>query len=84
MTGVLYRQFALTIAVSVCLSAFVALTLTPALCAMMLKQHTEKDDEGVLGRFFVKFNNWFERMKRGYVGIVAKFIRHSRWPSSSC
>lgn len=78
MTGVLYRQFALTIAVSVCLSAFVALTLTPALCAMMLKKHTEKDDEGVLGRFFVKFNEWFERMKRGYVGIVAKFIRHSR------
>ena len=78
MTGVLYRQFALTIAVSVCLSAFVALTLTPALCAMMLKKHTEKDDEGVLGRFFVKFNEWFERMKRGYVGIGAKFIRHSR------
>ncbi|HBQ29572.1 MAG TPA: hydrophobe/amphiphile efflux-1 family RND transporter, partial [Mitsuokella multacida] len=78
VTGVLYKQFALTIAVSVCLSAFVALTLTPALCAMMLKKHTEKDDEGVLGRFFVKFNEWFERMKRGYVGIVAKFIRHSR------
>ena len=78
MTGVLYKQFALTIAVSVCLSAFVALTLTPALCAMMLKKHTEKDDEGVLGRFFVKFNNWFERMKRGYVGVVAKFIRHTR------
>lgn len=78
MTGVLYKQFALTIAVSVCLSAFVALTLTPALCAMLLKKHTAKDDEGVLGRFFVKFNNWFERTKRDYVGVVAKFIRHSR------
>ncbi|XOQ26731.1 MAG: Efflux pump membrane transporter BepE [Mitsuokella multacida] len=78
MTGVLYKQFALTIAVSVCLSAFVALTLTPALCAMMLKKHTDKDDEGALGRFFVKFNNWFDRTKRGYVGVVAKFIRHSR------
>ena len=78
MTGVLYKQFALTIAVSVCLSAFVALTLTPALCAMMLKKHTDKDDEGALGRFFVKFNNWFDRTKRSYVGVVAKFIRHSR------
>ena len=42
MTGVLYRQFALTIAVSMALSAFVALTLTPALCAMMLKPHKEE------------------------------------------
>ena len=78
MTGVLYKQFALTIAVSMALSAFVALTLTPALCAMILKRHEEKDDEGVLGRFFVKFNNWFERTKRGYMGIVAKFIRRTR------
>lgn len=78
MTGVLYKQFALTIAVSVCLSAFVALTLTPALCAMMLKQHTEEDEKGVLGRFFAGFNRWFERTKLGYVGIVAKFIRHTR------
>ncbi len=78
MTGVLYKQFALTIAVSMALSAFVALTLTPALCAMILKRHEEKDDEGALGRFFVKFNNWFERTKRGYMGIVAKFIRRTR------
>ena len=78
MMGVLYKQFALTIAVSVCLSAFVALTLTPALCAMMLKKHTEEDEGGVLGRFFAGFNRWFERTKLGYVGIVAKFIRHTR------
>ena len=78
MTGILYRQFALTIAVSMALSAFVALTLTPALCAMILKRHEAKDDEGVLGQFFVKFNNWFERTKRGYMGVVAKFIRRTR------
>lgn len=78
MTGVLYKQFALTIAISMALSAFVALTLTPALCAMILKKHEPKDDEGVLGRFFVRFNNWFERTKRGYMGIVAKFIRRTR------
>ena len=78
MTGVLYKQFALTIAISMALSAFVALTLTPALCAMILKKHEPKDDEGALGRFFVRFNNWFERTKRGYMGIVAKFIRRTR------
>ena len=78
MTGILYRQFALTIAVSMALSAFVALTLTPALCAMILKRHEPKDDEGVLGRFFKRFNDWFERTKRGYMGVVAKFIRRTR------
>ena len=59
MMGVLYKQFALTIAISMALSAFVALSLTPALCAMILKPHTAKDDEGFLGRFFQKFNNGF-------------------------
>lgn len=78
MTGILYRQFALTIAVSMALSAFVALTLTPALCAMILKRHEPKDDEGLLGRAFKRFNDWFESMKRGYMGVVAKFIRRTR------
>lgn len=78
MTGVLYKQFALTIAISMALSAFVALTLTPALCAMILKRHEPKDDEGRLGHFFTWFNNWFEDTKRGYMGVVARFIRHTR------
>ena len=78
MTGILYRQFALTIAVSMALSAFVALTLTPALCAMILKRHEPKDDEGILGRAFKRFNDWFESTKRGYMGVVAKFIRRTR------
>lgn len=78
MMGVLYRQFALTIAISMALSAFVALTLTPALCAMILKPHSREEQTGILDRFFTAFNNWFERTKSGYLGIVAKFIRHSR------
>ena len=78
MMGVLYKQFALTIAIAMALSAFVALTLTPALCAMILKPHDKKDDEGILGRFFTGFNSWFDRTKRGYMGVVAQFIRHSR------
>lgn len=78
MTGVLYKQFALTIAISMGLSAFVALTLTPALCALILKRHDPKDDEGKLGHFFKWFNNWFDTTRRGYMGIVVRFIRHTR------
>ncbi|HCB92671.1 MAG TPA: hydrophobe/amphiphile efflux-1 family RND transporter [Selenomonas sp.] len=79
MMGVLYRQFALTIAVSMGLSAFVALTLTPALCAMILRP---KDPNakltGILDRFFTAFNNWFDRTKSGYMHIVAKSIGQSK------
>lgn len=78
MMGVLYKQFALTIAISMALSAFVALTLTPALCAMILKPHEKGGKEGLLDRFFTAFNNWFDRMKNGYMGIVARFIGHAR------
>ncbi len=78
MMGVLYRQFALTIAISMALSAFVALTLTPALCAMILKPHSGEGRTGLLDRFFTAFNDWFERTKHGYLGIVARCIRHSR------
>ncbi len=76
MMGVLYRQFALTIAISMALSAFVALTLTPALCATILKPHTKEDDEGLLGRFFVKFNNGFNKARIKYQGVVGWFIGH--------
>ena len=76
--GVLYKQFALTIAIAMALSAFVALTLTPALCAMMLKPKKESDSEGVLDRFFAWFNRVFDRTRKGYVGIVSRFIRKSR------
>ena len=78
MTGILYRQFALTIAVSMGLSAFVALTLTPALCAMILKPH-EQGKKNFFSRFFDAFNNWFERTKNGYVGIVAKVISGTKF-----
>ena len=77
MTGVLYKQFALTIAISMGLSAFIALTLTPALCAMILKPHDPNAKKGILDKAFGAFNNWFERTKNGYVKIVAKFIKRS-------
>ena len=76
--GVLYKQFALTIAIAMALSAFVALTLTPALCALMLKPKKESNSEGVLDRFFAWFNRVFDRTRKGYVGIVSRFIRKAR------
>ena len=78
MMGVLYRQFALTIAISMGLSAFVALTLTPALCAMILKPKDPNKKLGLFDRFFNGFNNWFDRMKNSYVGTVATFIKRSQ------
>jgi len=78
MMGVLYRQFALTIAISMGLSAFVALTLTPALCAMILKPKDPKKKQGIFDKFFNGFNNWFDRTKNSYVGIVAAFIKRSK------
>ncbi|SHE39444.1 efflux RND transporter permease subunit [Schwartzia succinivorans] len=71
MMGVLYRQFALTIAVSVMLSAFVALTLTPALCATMLKPHQENEEKGRIDKFFDSFNVWFEKITKRYLGGVS-------------
>ena len=78
MMGVLYRQFALTIAVSMALSAFVALTLTPALCAMILKPHDPMAKKNFLERGFDAFNNWFDRTKNKYVRSVAKLIGLSK------
>ena len=78
MMGVLYRQFALTIAISMGLSAFVALTLTPALCAMILKPKDPNKKQGLFDKFFNAFNNWFDRTKNSYVNIVAAFIKRSK------
>ncbi|HXZ24935.1 MAG TPA: multidrug efflux RND transporter permease subunit [Nitrospiria bacterium] len=73
ITGRLNQQFAMTIAISVLISAFNALTLSPALSAMLLRPRTES--KGWLGRLFGGFNRWFERMTQGYVGISHLFIR---------
>jgi hydrophobe/amphiphile efflux-1 (HAE1) family protein len=75
ITGVLYRQFAVTVAVSTLLSAFVALSLTPALCTMLLKPR-RRDSRTPLTRFFGAFNRGFDRMLGGYTNIVGAAIRH--------
>ncbi len=75
ITGQLYQQFAITIAVSVILSAFNALTLSPALAALLLKPKTET--RGPLGAFFRWFNNFFGRATNGYVSTCHLLIRKS-------
>lgn len=76
IVGRLYQQFAITIAVSVLLSAFVALSLTPALSMLMLKPTaTLKEKKNFLDRFFDKFNDWFAKVTRGYTKSVGRWIR---------
>lgn len=66
MVGQLYQQFAITIAVSVLLSAFIALSLTPALCSLMLTPMNLTEDSRGLNKFFFKFNGWFARVTNRY------------------
>lgn len=71
--GVFYRQFSLTLAISIVISGVNALTLTPALCAILLKPHAHSEKEGLMGRFFVRFNNGFQRLTNGYTSILSRF-----------
>lgn len=71
--GVFYRQFSLTLAISIVISGVNALTLTPALCAILLKPHAHSEKKGLMGRFFVRFNNGFQRLTNGYTSILSRF-----------
>ena len=71
LTGELYRQFAVTIAISVVISGVVALTLSPALCALILRPHEAPN------RLFAAFNRWFTRMTHRYTDGVVFMIRHA-------
>ena len=73
ITGRLYQQFAVTIAVSVVLSAINALTLSPALAALLLKP--KQPAQGGLGRFFGWFNRAFGRLTERYVGLCGSLIQ---------
>ncbi|MFA5630501.1 MAG: multidrug efflux RND transporter permease subunit [Porticoccaceae bacterium] len=72
LAGEMYRQFAITLSMAVIISGFVALTLTPALCSLLLKPHVEKEQRGWLARY----GRWFERATQRYARGVAFFIRH--------
>nr|HMN53694.1 multidrug efflux RND transporter permease subunit [Sphingopyxis sp.] len=77
-TGGIYRQFSLTLAISIGFSALLALTLTPALCATLLKPHDAAKRSGPIGarvdRFFDRFNGWFGRTTDRYQGQVGRVL----------
>src|ERR1700730_5043362 len=75
ITGRLYQQFAVTIAVSVLISAFNALTLSPALCALLLRPRQE--DRGLLGKLFDWFNHRFDVATHHYVRVSGFFVRRA-------
>lgn len=77
-SGIFYRQFSLTLAVSIVLSGLVALTLTPALCAVMLRPHQHGQQRGRLGRFFKSFNDWYSGVEGRYAGLLGRIAgRHA-------
>jgi hydrophobe/amphiphile efflux-1 (HAE1) family protein len=81
LTGQFYKQFALTIAISTVISAFNSLTLSPALSALLLKEHGAEPDRltrilnRLLGGFFGPFNRFFARFSTRYVGVVGRVVR---------
>jgi len=75
IVGKLYQQFAITIAVSVLISAFVALSLTPALCSLILKPTIFGNEPKGINKFFFMFNNWFKRTTNSYAEGVKKCIK---------
>jgi HAE1 family hydrophobic/amphiphilic exporter-1 len=77
IVGKLYQQFAITIAVSVMISAFVALSLTPALSMLLLKPTDESEGKNFLQRFFHHFNVWFAKVTGSYTRGVNAWIKRT-------
>jgi HAE1 family hydrophobic/amphiphilic exporter-1 len=73
--GIFYRQFSVTMATSIILSGFVALSFTPALCAMMLKNpHDIKTKKTIINQFIAGFNNWFNKLNDRYKKILGFIV----------
>lgn len=73
--GIFYRQFSITMATSIILSGIVALTLTPALCAILLKNHHEKPRKNsIVDKFLDSFNRGFDKMQNRYVKLLSKMV----------
>ncbi len=71
--GVFYKQFSLTLAISIIISGVNALTLTPVLCTIILKPHNHHKKKNALDKFFQKFNNGFNALTNKYTSILSKF-----------
>jgi HAE1 family hydrophobic/amphiphilic exporter-1 len=79
IVGRLYQQFAITIAISVILSAFVALSLTPALCTLLLRPSKVNKDAKGINHIFFRYNNWFSRLTDKYTNGVKRSIKGARY-----
>jgi HAE1 family hydrophobic/amphiphilic exporter-1 len=79
IVGRLYQQFAITIAISVMISAFIALSLTPALCTLLLKPSDPNKKANFLDKFFNSFNAWFDRVTAKYTNGVRSSIKGARY-----
>jgi HAE1 family hydrophobic/amphiphilic exporter-1 len=77
ITGRLYQQFAITIAISVLISAFNALTLSPALASLLLKPKDKEKRRGPLGWFFARFNRFFGRATSNYISTSTVLIHNA-------
>ena len=79
IVGRLYQQFAITIAISVLLSAFIALSLTPALCSLLLKPSPKNKESKWPRKFFFVFNNWFKKLTDNYSEGVNRSIKAAKY-----
>ena len=79
IVGRLYQQFAITIAISVILSAFIALSLTPALCTLLLRPTHIDNKSKYLGKFFYRFDKWFDKFTEKYTHGVKRSINNSKF-----
>ena len=77
-TGIIYRQFSITLVSAMGLSVLVALILTPALCASLLKPSHVHDNTSLIGKFFSGFNRGFDKTNVGAQGFVSRMIKHSK------
>ena len=78
IVGRLYQQFAITIAISVIISAFIALSLTPALCTLLLKPSSINKEAKGLDKLFFRFNKWFDKVTERYTEGVRRSIKASK------
>jgi len=78
IVGRLYQQFAITIAISVIISAFIALSLTPALCTLLLKPTVVTEKAKGINKLFFRFNSWFEKVTASYTRGVKNSINKSK------
>ncbi|WP_315853199.1 efflux RND transporter permease subunit [Mucilaginibacter robiniae] len=70
--GVFYRQFSLTMAIAIVISGINAVTLTPALCAILLKHQSAEGKKGLVDRFFTGFNKRYDAVSNRYSGLISK------------